>query len=176
MSSIEPGRPEPNEYAPFFAGYMAKTESITNPAASLETQLNEFLTLLHAIPEERRTHRYAEGKWSVKEVLNHITDTERVFAYRLLRVARNDKTALPPFDENLFAANADADSVPWDDLVEEFTQVRRASINLLRNLPKPAWIRLGVASSHPISTRALAYLLYGHPAHHIAILKERYLA
>ena len=108
-------------------------------------------------------------------MLGHLTDTERVMAYRAMRIGRADQTPLASFDENTFAAAAEADRADWSDLLDEFNHVRRATILMLRRLPEPAWIRIGTASDAPISVRALAYIMIGHVAHHLEILRERYL-
>src|SRR5450432_1834233 len=128
---MNPGHPQPNEYAPFFAGYISKAQSVDDPIAALELQLDDLLTLLRPLNAAQQSHRYAAGKWSIKEVVNHLTDAERIFSYRAMRVARNDQTPLAPFDENPYVAAAEADSVEWDGLVHEFELVRISSIQLL---------------------------------------------
>jgi hypothetical protein len=175
MAAFIPGAPQPGEYKPHFAGYVSKAAHVTDPVKSLQDQLGEVLQLLQPLDESKQFHRYAPDKWTIKEVLGHITDTERIMSYRLLRVARADKTPLPGFDENAYVAAADFDNCAWTQLLEEFQHVRRASILLLRHLPGPAWLREGVSSDHPTTARALAYILYGHAAHHLDILRERYL-
>ena len=167
--------PATNEYPPFFAGYVAKAQGTTDPVASLEAQRNDFLALLRPLTPAQQTHRYAEGKWSIKEVVNHLTDAERIFSYRALCVARNDTTPLPSFDENTYVVAADADRLEWNALLSEFDAVRQATLQLLRNLPEPAWPRMGTASNKPISVRALVFIMYGHVAHHTGIIRERYL-
>ena len=173
--SIHPGHPEPNEYAPFFAGYIGKAQTIDDPAAALDLQLDDVLATLKHVDAAKQMHRYAPGKWSLKEVVNHLTDAERIFAYRALRVARNDKTPMAPFDENPYVAAAEAERVEWIALLDEFEMVRNASIQFLRNMPDAAWTRIGVASGHPISVRAMVWVMYGHVAHHMGIVRERYL-
>jgi hypothetical protein len=175
MTPFIPGAPQPDEYKPHFAGYVAKAAGVADPVQALTEQLGELCRLLEPLDTAAQLHRYAPGKWSVKEVAGHITDTERVMSYRLLRVARADQTPLPGFDENLFVTNARFDECAWADLLEEFRHVRHASILLLRHLPEAAWTRRGVSPEHPTSVRALAYILFGHAAHHLDILRERYL-
>ena len=172
---MNPGFPEPAEFAPFYANYIAKAHTVTDPVAALELQLAEALDLLRTLPPERQSYRYAPGKWSVKEIVNHLTDGERIFSYRALCVARNDKTPLPPFEENAYSVAAEADHLPWNDLLNEFEAVRRATIQLLRNFPAASLTHLGVVSNHPTSARALVYVIYGHVVHHLGILRERYL-
>jgi hypothetical protein len=175
MSAFLPGIPEPGEYKPAFGGYVGRAVSFSDPVQKLTDQLEEVLSLLRPLDAKKQAHRYADGKWSVKEVLGHLTDTERVMAYRALSIGSGDLTSLPSFDENAFAAAAEADRADWSDLLDEFTHVRRATILMLRRLPKAAWVRVGTASDAPISVRALAYIMIGHVAHHLEILRERYL-
>jgi hypothetical protein len=172
---MNPGHPEPNEYAAFFAGYMAKAQSVTDPIEALEAQLNEMLLLLKPLDAAKQSHRYAPGKWSIKEVVNHLTDAERIFSYRAMRIARKDQTPLAPFDENPYVSAAEPDKLEWSALLNEFELVRKSTIQMLRNFPEAAWIRIGLASGVPISVRAMVFIMYGHVAHHAGILKERYL-
>lgn len=171
-----PGSPEPNEYNPYFEGYVSRTREVADPAARLAEQLDEVLELLGSLAPEIRLHRYAPGKWSIQELVEHLTETERIFTYRLLRVSRGDQTPLPGFDENAYVVAAEADKCGWDALVAEFAAVRLASVLLLGNLPEAAWMRTGSSNGHPTSVRALAYIMIGHVEHHVAVLRERYLA
>jgi hypothetical protein len=141
----------------------------------LESQLEEALPILRGIPEEKSLHRYAPGKWSVREVLSHIADTERVFAYRALWFARGFEIPLPSFDQNVAVAGAAADTIPWAAHIEDFRGVRLSTVSLFRNLPEAAWSRSGIASDNPFTVRALAYIISGHCAHHVRIVRERYL-
>ena len=120
-------------------------------------------------------YRYAANKWSIREVLNHINDTERVFTFRALWFARGFESPLPSFDQNVGVAAARADEVAWQELVDEFRALRSATLALFRTLPDEAWARGGVASEKQVSVRALAYMVAGHVIHHVAILRERYL-
>ena len=172
---MNPGRPEPGEYAEFFGKYIALTQSISDPIAALELQLDEVPTLFHPLDAAKQAYRYAPGKWSLKELVNHITDTERIFAYRAMRIARNDKTALPGFDQDPFIEGSEADRVEWDALLNEFELVRKSSIQMLRNLPGAAWTRVGTVSGNAMSVRAMALVMHGHVAHHIGIVRQRYL-
>lgn len=175
MPQFIPGVPEPSEYKPHFAGYIGKASHHADPVQALQEQHKELIEFLGPLDESKQLHRYAEGKWSIKEVLGHIIDTERVMSYRLLRVARGDQTPLAPFDENLFVANAIFDQLSWSALLHEFSFVRRSTVLLLQGLPEEAWMRKGVYPDNPTTVRALAYILVGHPAHHLDIIRERYL-
>jgi hypothetical protein len=168
------GRPEPSEAAPYYARYIGR---ISNPdiAAELESQADEILGVLSGIAPERSLHRYAPDKWSMRQVLNHINDTERVFAYRAFWFARGFEGPLPSFDQDISAREAAADSFAWSNHIEEFRAVRLSTLALFRNLPDEAWMRGGVASGNPVTVRALAYIIAGHASHHCAILTERYL-
>ncbi len=167
-------RPEVGEYAASFADYVGRIAEDEDILAVLVTQLDQVLARLGRIPEARGDHRYAPGKWSIKEMVGHLCDTERVFAYRALRVGRGDKTPLPSFDDQAYVAAAGAGDRTLADLAAEWGDVRRATIALFRNLPAEAWHRRGTASDQPISVRALAYVIAGHVRHHLQIVDERY--
>ena len=141
----------------------------------LEGQLSETLMMLRSIPEDRSLHRYAPDKWSISQVLSHINDTERVFSYRAFWFARALPDPLPSFDQDITVARAGADDRAWTSPVDEFAAVRGGTISLFRNLPDDAWTRRGIASGNPFTVRALAYITYGHVAHHLRLLRERYL-
>lgn len=141
----------------------------------IEDQLEKSLPFLSTISEEKSLHRYAPEKWSMRQVLNHVTDTERAFAFRVLWFARGFETALASYDQNVAAADARADAVSWAAHVEEFRRVRLATISLFRNMPSEAWSRSGIASDNRVTVRALAYIIAGHLTHHLTILRERYL-
>jgi uncharacterized damage-inducible protein DinB len=168
------GRPERNEAAEYYFRYIDRITSDDNLGA-LDAQLEETLRYLRGISEERSLHRYAAEKWSVREVLNHVNDCERLFAARAFWFARGFDSPLPSFDQNVSAAAADAHRIPWASHVEEFEGIRRATLSLFRNLPEGAWMRSGTASGYPFTVRALAYIAGGHVAHHRALLEERYL-
>ena len=165
-------RPQPTEAASYYFTYINQVPG-DNPLAVLETQLNE--PLLSAITEEKSLHRYAPDKWSIRQLLNHVTDTERAFAFRALWFARGFDTPLPSYDQNVAAAGAAADQVSWAAHVEEFRRVRLATISLFKNMPAEAWTRSGIASDNRFTVRALAYIIAGHFAHHVAVVRERYL-
>jgi hypothetical protein len=166
-------RPQPNEFAPYFSRYidLVPEEDIS---ATMEKQGNATASLLRSLDEQRASFRYAPGKWSVKQVVGHVTDTERVFAYRALSIARGETKPLPGFDEQTWAAEADFDTRSIRMLIDDLTLVRRATLALFRSLPADAWNRVGVANDKPISVRALAYNAVGHERHHLKVLRERY--
>jgi len=173
MSEVLP-RPAADEYAPYYAGYIAGIPD-GDLLTTLEHQLDDALVLFGSIGEEHGNHAYAEGKWTIKEVMAHVIDAERIFAYRALRIARGDQTPLPSFDENAFAAESLAGNRTLIDLAEEFGHVRRASLALLRPLTEEVAARRGTASGYPVSARAAAWILAGHAAHHLRLLRDRYI-
>ena len=168
------GRPQDTEAAPHYFTYIDQVEG-DDISAIIERQLDDSLALFHGISEETSQHRYAPDKWSIRQVLNHITDTERAFAFRALWFARGFDAPLPSFDQNTAAAGADADRIYWSAHVEEFRRVRLSTISLFRHLPSEAWMRTGIASDNPFTVRAMAFIVAGHVAHHVAVLRERYL-
>jgi hypothetical protein len=166
-------RPAEGEFAPFYAGYIAKVPD-GEILRFLESQLREVRSLLSTIPEGRGGHRYAEDKWSIKEVIGHICDAERIFSYRALRIARNDATPLPGFDEKLYVPAGKFDARTMASLVDEVVQVRDSTMALVRTLDAEMGGRRGTASDKPVSARAIIWIIAGHMAHHVAILRERY--
>lgn len=167
-------RPEPSEHQPYFGKYISLVPD-GDILATLSSVRDGTLSVLENVSEEKSLHRYGPGKWSIRECYVHLTDSERVFSYRALRFARADQTPLAGFEQDDYIAPAAADSRPWAGIVEEYRTVRAATIALFANLPEEAWIRSGVASGHPISVRALAYVAAGHDLHHRRLLLERYL-
>lgn len=167
-------RPDATEFAPFYAGYVAAV-----PEGDILTILrrggSEWETVLATLPEARADHRYAEGKWSIKQVVGHLSDAERIFSYRALRIARGDQSPLASFDENAYAETAGSDRRTLSALAAELKVVREATIALFNSLPDDAWIRTGTASGKTVSVRALAYITAGHAEHHLRIVRERYL-
>jgi len=168
------GRPLPAETAHYYFTYIDQVAG-DDALAVMEQQLVESLAFFPTISEERSLHRYAPNKWSIRELLNHVTDTERAFAFRALWFARGFTASLPGYDQNIAVAAAAANAVPWADHVEEFRRVRLSTISFFRNLPAEAWMRSGIASDNPFTVRALAFIIAGHLAHHVAILRQRYL-
>jgi len=174
MSTSTIVRPTSSEYASHYARYIdLVTEA--DVLAALENQSKSAHALFASIPEEKGSYRYAPGKWSINEVLGHIVDSERVFAYRTLRFARNDATELPGFEQDDFAANANFDNLILQDILREYEAVRMSTVLLLKHLSSEAWSRRGVANGNPITVRALAFAIAGHELHHLGILKSRYL-
>jgi uncharacterized damage-inducible protein DinB len=168
------GIPERTEAAPYYFTYI---DRVTNPdiRREMEIQSDETLSFLRGISEEKSLHRYAPDKWSIRQVLNHLNDTERVFAQRALWFARGFDTPLPSFDQEVASRGAQADSYPWASHVEDFRAVRLSTLSLFRNLPAEAWARKGMASGNPFTVRALAFVIAGHVVHHRAIIETRYL-
>jgi uncharacterized damage-inducible protein DinB len=168
------GRPQDSEAAAYYFTYINQVAG-DDILPVVEGQLEQSLALFAGISEEVSRHRYAPDKWSIRQVLNHITDTERAFVFRALWFARGFDAPLPGYDQNIAAAGAEADGVSWEAHVEEFRQVRLSTISFLRNLPPEAWMRKGIASDNPFTVRAMAYIIAGHVTHHVAILRDRYL-
>lgn len=166
-------RPNPEEYAPFYAGYIARVPD-GEVVSLLERQKALFETLGRALTEDVALFRYAPGKWSVKDVIGHLADAERVFTYRLLRVSRGDETPLPGFEENAYVATAGSDERAVSDLAGELVALRTATLHLVRALRPEMLVRRGTANDTPVSTRGLVYTVAGHVDHHLAILAERY--
>jgi len=167
-------RPSGTEYAPFYAGYVNAVPE-GDFIELLQAQRDEATALLTPVDDMKARHRYAEGKWTIAEVLGHITDAERVFTYRAVTFARGDATPLPPFDENAWAAASNAGRRSMNGLLAEYRAVRNATIELFRGFGEEEFARSGVASKNPVSVRALAYIVVGHERHHLRILRERYL-
>lgn len=142
---------------------------------TLEKEKKDTIALFGSLNPKQQLHQYEEGKWTPKEVLLHIIDTERIFAYRLLRIAREDKTPLPGFDQNVYVPVSGANSRSMESLIEEYSSVRNATLSLVRNLPGDAWEHTGTASQVTIHPKTIAFTIAGHELHHKRILKERYL-
>ncbi len=174
MSATASPRPDKSEYPTYAESYVARVPD-GDIVAILGRQLADTLALIRGIPEARGDFRYAEGKWSVKEVFGHVIDTERVFAYRALRFARGDATPLAGFEQDDYVRNAGFAARRLADLAEEFSHVRRASVALFRGLDEPAWLRRGIANEKEVSVRALAYIIAGHERHHLNVLQSKYL-
>lgn len=166
--------PGTDEYGAYYAGYISLVPD-GDLVVLLRTQGDEVRRLVADAGESRGGYRYEPGKWSVREVIGHLADTERVFSYRALRIARDDATPLASFDENAYAATAGHDSRTLADLTAEWSAVRAASMALFESLNDVALARRGTASGKPLSARAAGFIVYGHTAHHLRILRERYL-
>jgi hypothetical protein len=166
-------RPREDEYAPFYRGYVASvTES--DLLGLLAAQSEVLARLAARLPEERENHRYAEGKWSVRELLGHLNDAERIFGYRAFRISRGDRTPLPGFEENDYVARADHGRRGAADLAAEFGQLRSGNLAFLRRLDDDQWRQLGEVNGGPASVRAIGFCMAGHVRHHLAVLAERY--
>lgn len=170
-------RPQPGEYAAYYERYISlvpDTEGGNDVLATLESQRRQMLLLLSGRTEADGDLRYAPGKWSLKEVLGHVNDTERIMSYRALRFARGDMTPLAGFEQDDYVCNGPLGS-SLADLIEDYIAVRRATVSLFRNFDEAAWGRRGVASNNEVTVRALAYIIAGHELHHRRIVEEKYL-
>lgn len=166
-------RPLADEYAPFFHGYIQRVPD--GPIArTLERHLEQQSRLFATLDDTRAAHRYAPDKWSVRQIIGHLADGERVMAYRALTIARGDTTPLPPFEEDLWTANANADRLPTWKLAEDWRRVRLATLSLLDGFDEAAWTRRGTVNANTTSARALAWIIAGHELHHLTVLAERY--
>jgi hypothetical protein len=166
-------RPEPTDYAPFYANYVSLVPE-EDVLSAIETQSSETQKLMAAVDDTHGAYRYAVGKWSVKEVFGHIIDAERVFGYRALCIARGDQNSLPGFDEQEYMKNANFDDWKIGDLAELYALNRRANIVFFRNLREEDWKRRGTANDSPVTVCALAFIIAGHERHHLKVLRERY--
>jgi hypothetical protein len=167
-------RPNPTEHAPYIGKYIALVPE-GEIVSTLGKQMDATKNFLGGLSEEQGGLRYAPGKWSVREVIGHLIDTERIFAYRALRFARNDRAPLAGFDENDYIANSAFGERRLGELIEEFEAVRRSTIYLFKHLGDEAWSRRGVANENEISVRALAWVTAGHELHHLDVIRSRYL-
>ncbi len=161
------------DYAPPHAGYVALVDE-DDILTAMQEQSSATQKMLASLDEQRAAYRYGTDKWSVKEVIGHIVDAERILGYRALAVARGDTQPLPGFDESAYVQHASFDSWKLGDLAEEYALVRRADIVFFQNLPPEAWDRRGTANQHPVSVRGLAYVIVGHERHHLKVLREKY--
>jgi hypothetical protein len=167
-------RPEPGEYAPYYDRYICLVLS-NDVLAALDEQRRQMLLLLSGRTEADGEIRYAPDKWSLKEVLGHVNDTERIMSYRALRIARGDATPIEGFEQDDYVRNSSLGQRPLSDLIEDYIAVRRATVSLFRNLDEAAWAHRGVANKNEVTVRALAYIIAGHELHHRRIIEERYL-
>ena len=167
--------PDSEEYAPFYSGYVERAQARGDVFAALPQQIEEIKAELGDLSDEQGLFRDAPNEWSIKEVIGHLNDVERVFSYRLLRVSRNDATPLPGFEQNDFVREAGFDSYALKDLIHEFEYLRRANILAIRNMSEESTLRHGTASGYTVSARALIYMIVGHVDHHLASLREKYL-
>ena len=173
MNTRTVGRPEPDEIPSSYVGYIKRVPE-ADPLIACASQIEETAALLRGLSASDAMYRYDKGKWSIKEVVGHLADTERIMSYRALRIARGDATPLPSFDENAYVPVARFDGRSLTDLVGELRTVRAATLALLRTFDAEAWRRRGTASGKPVSARALGFMIPGHERHHVEVLKTRY--
>ena len=167
--------PSPDEYAEFYAGYIQYASARENVLIALPKQIEEIKSALGSLADKQALFRDAPQEWSIKEVVGHLNDVERVFSYRLLRVSRNDATPLPGFEQDDYVREAGYDNYSLGNLISEFEHLRRANIVAINNMPEEYADRRGTASGFPVSVRALIHMLVGHVDHHMASLQEKYL-
>lgn len=167
-------RPEPSEYAEYYERYISLVKA-DNIASIFAEQPAEVRSMLAGVPEEKGSFAYANGKWTIKELLSHVIDGERIFSYRALRISRGDKTPIEGFEQDDYIAASNANNRTFKDLIDEFALERQANIHLINNMSDAASQQIGTASDNPVSARAIVYIMAGHVRHHIGILKERYL-
>ena len=167
-------RPIADEFSPEHAGYVTRVEQIADAGGALESQRDRFVARLSGLSGEQAAFRYAPGKWCVTEVIGHVSDNERVFAYRLMRIGRGDDTPLPGFDEKIATPGGAFHRRAHTDVLDEWVTVRNATLSLVRGMPSEAWARYGRANDHLVTARALVYIILGHVEHHLAVLSERY--
>jgi hypothetical protein len=167
------GQPLESEYAPCYQGYISQvSEDEILPV--LRSQLDALDVLLGRVTPERETHRYAEGKWSIREIVGHLIDGERVFGYRAFAIARGDLNNMPGFDQNEYILTSPYDRLDLEDLLSEFRLVRLSNIAMLRTLDEESWMRIGTANENQVSVRALAFIMAGHVRHHMGVLRDKY--
>jgi hypothetical protein len=174
MSHILVGRPDAAEYAEHYSGYIGNVPE-EDLLSALGSQLESSLSLLRTIPEERATSRYAPDKWTIKQLLGHVMDCERVFGFRAFWFARNSPIALSSFDQDSFMGNVNYDKHPWTSLLRQYEHLRIATLDLFEIFDEVVWTRLGIVNNREVSIRALGYMILGHERHHLEILKSRYL-
>ena len=165
-------RPDQSEFAPFYAGYIGKVPD-SGPGPMMKDQIGEF-EKLRALPDDKANHAYAAGKWTVKELIGHLADAERVFSYRLVRIARGDKTPLSGFDENTWAKTAPHRKRAMADIVDEMIAIRRATLALVDSLDETTVSNVGLANNNSVSARAICWIMAGHTKHHLDVLREKY--
>jgi uncharacterized damage-inducible protein DinB len=168
------GLPQQGEYAPAFERYVARVRAISDPREELPAQRARVMARLSPLTEEQSQFRYAPDKWSVKDLIGHLGDSERIFAYRLLRIGRGDTTPLSGFEENDYARAAGAHQRPYRDVLAEWAVIRDATSALASGLPERDWANQGTSNDAPTSARALLYIILGHTEHHLAVLADRY--
>lgn len=172
---MKPSQLQPSEYAPYYGAYINQVSDEYTLTEELEISAHRLVKFVREIPMDKFDYRYAEGKWTIKDIILHLIDAERIFAYRALRFARNDKTELPSFDENAYVDEANANARSIQDLLTELLVVRQSTLSLFKSFSEEQLMRIGVASNNPMSVRALGFVIIGHQNHHQRIFEERYL-
>ena len=172
---MNPSELNPNEYAPYYETYISQVSEEYTMIEELEISLHRLIKFVQDIPMDKFDYRYAEGKWTIKDIIQHLIDAERIFAYRALRFARNDKTELPGFEENSYADEANGSKRSIQVLLTELAVVRQATLSLFKSFSEEELLRSGIASDYPMSVRALGIVIIGHQNHHQRIFEERYL-
>ena len=173
MSTLRLARPTADEAAAYYQTYIAEVGG-DNIGEQLVEQLSQVERLFSGLDDAAALARYAPGKWSIKELLGHLNDSERIFGYRLLRISRGDSTPLPGFDQNPYVVAGRFDGRPLPDLLGEFRAIRLSTVALSSGIPDEAWTERGVASENSVTARALLYIIVGHVAHHLQVLRDRY--
>jgi uncharacterized damage-inducible protein DinB len=166
---------KPDEYAPYQESYIKLVDDAYSLIEELEISVHNFIHFVREIPMDKYDYRYAEGKWTIKDIIQHLIDSERIFAYRALRFSRGDETPLPGFEENMYAYNAYGSERTTNDLLTEMSALRHANIMMFKSFKVDDLLKKGTASGYTVSVRAFGFLIIGHQNHHIKIFKERYL-
>ena len=174
MTVVAARRPDATEFSSYYGRYVAAVPE-GDIVTVLRRDADEWQSMIAEIPEARGGHRYADGKWSIRQVIGHVSDAERVFSYRAFRIGRGDRTPLASFDQDDYVKTAASDDRTLSSLAVELRAVRESTLALFSSLPDEAWTRVGTASDNKVSVRALAYITAGHAQHHLRILKEQYL-
>lgn len=172
---MRPNDLQPGEYAPYYQTYISQVSDEYTLTEELEISVHRLIRFVQEIPMDKFDYRYAEGKWTIKDILQHLLDAERIFSYRALRFARNDKTSLPGFEENDYVDQAHANDRPIMQLLTELSALRHATLLLFKTFSENELLRIGTANDHPMSVRALGFVIIGHQNHHQRIFEERYL-
>ncbi|HYY98833.1 MAG TPA: DinB family protein [Pyrinomonadaceae bacterium] len=174
MSATAPAKPRADEYAEYYGKYVSLVPE-GDIVETLSKQSGETLAMLRSIPEERAGHAYGPGKWSIRQLVGHVIDTERIFAYRALAIARGERASLPGMEQDEYMEHASFDGRTLESLCEEFSHVRRANVLMMSGFDADAWARRGVASDNEVTVLALAHIIAGHELHHVNVLRARYL-
>ena len=174
MTLLSIPRPAAGDHAPGMAGYVAVTPDLNDAVKLLTMQRDSVRQKLQGLTRDQAAYRYAEAKWTVREVVGHLSDAERIFQYRLMRIGRGDETPLPGFDENTYVPAGRFEQREFGDVLEEWVAVRNATLSLFKGMPAEAWKRKGTSNGKTITTAALAYVTYGHVEHHMRLFEERY--